>query len=93
MITNAINSVINFNYFCLNFKHDFIEQCWQDEPEKINHFRSKFIEHYERKGTGLMPFFFSDLDQENQNKLSKWVNEKYLSFPYLDDDYSYNQLF
>lgn len=86
MITNAINANINFVYFCLNFKHDFIEKCWADEPTQINHLNSKFINLYKTKGTALMPFFFSELDRDNQLKLSKWINENYLSFEDLGDN-------
>lgn len=83
MIKNCINSIINWNYFCLNFSHNFIEKCWADEPDMIRHLEEKFLELYKRKGTALFPFFFSELSRENQEKLAKWVNENYLAFPDL----------
>jgi hypothetical protein len=82
-IKHPINSVINWNYFCLNFRHDFIEQCWKGMPRNIDHFKQKFSDIYDRKGTALMPFFFSELDRYNQEKLINWVNENYISFPDL----------
>lgn len=83
MITNATNANINFAYFCLNFPHDFIEKCWIGNTHTINHLNDKFMTLYKTKGTALMPFFFSQLDRENQIKLSTWINENYLSFPDL----------
>lgn len=86
MITDPIKSIINFNYFMLNFSHDFIEKCWKDETDDtIKHIVSKFKSFYEKKGTGLVPFFFCDLDADNQRKLAKWINENYLAFPDLED--------
>ncbi len=81
MITNAINANINFAYFCLNFKYGFIEECWADDKHMINHLSEKFSSLYAKKGTALMPYFFTELDRENQEKLSKYINENYLSFP------------
>ena len=85
MITNNINSIINYNYFCLNFRHDFIVKCWQGDEHLINHLTEKFNEHFQRKGTALFPFFFADLDMENQQKLANWINTNYIAFEHLKE--------
>jgi len=87
MITNPVNAIINYTYFCLNFSSNFIAKCWADEPEKISHLANKFTEIYQRKGTGVIPFFIAELDVQNQTKLSNWINENYVGFPHLQDDY------
>ncbi len=87
MITKPINAIINYTYFCLNFSSNFIDKCWANEPEKIMHFAHKFLEIYQLKGTGVIPFFIAELDTQNQVKLSNWINENYVAFPHLQDDY------
>lgn len=90
MVTNTTNAIINYTYFCMNFTKDFIHKCWADEPEMINHLSSKFIEVYNRRGTGVVPFFMCELDRENQIKLSKWINKNYVGFPELHNDGTIN---
>ena len=85
MITNPINAIINYTYFCMNFTYKFIEKCWADEPEQIPHLNEKFNEVYNRRGTAVIPFFMCELDAENQQKLAKWINENYVGFSHLQD--------
>ena len=86
MISNPINTVINWNYFCLNFSSNFIKKCWSDDIFLAEHLEEKFHSIYVIRGTGLMPFFFSELSRDNQIKLIKWVNENYCSWPDLKDN-------
>lgn len=76
--------MINFNYFMLNFSHGFIKECWKDNPFMAEHIEAKFLDIYKIKGTAVFPFFFCELDMDNQIKLSKWINENYLAFEHLN---------
>ena len=86
MVRGSVNTVINWNYFCLNFSSDFIRKCWIGDERMIKHLKERFNEIYERRGTLLMPLFFTQLDAKNQVKLVKWVNDNYLSWPDLKTD-------
>jgi hypothetical protein len=44
----------------------------------------KFNDIYLRRGTATMPFFFVELDRENQKKLTKWINENHVAFKELE---------
>jgi hypothetical protein len=61
----------------MNFTSTFIEKCWKGDVQKINHYTDKFNEVYKRRGTGVIPFFFIELDRKNQLKFSAWINENY----------------
>jgi len=83
MITNPVNTVINYNYFCLNFNDNFIEKCWVDDPDLAQHLREKFHGLYQTRGTGVIPFFMCELSFHNQERLAKWINENYILFSHL----------
>jgi len=76
------NAIINFCFFAANFPHDFIQQCWKDEPHLIEHLK----EHFASKSDGVcidsgafLKFYF-ELSRNNQRKLAKWITENYLAF-------------
>lgn len=65
-------------YFCTNYPHDFINQCWSDDEQMKNHLKSKFHLIYNiRKTPAEIVRFFHELDEDNQEKLLKWIGENY----------------
>jgi hypothetical protein len=76
-ISNPINSNINFIYFCFNYKHDFVLDCFKDEPVLAAHLNSKF--------NGDVLRFTSLLSRDNQYKLLAYIDVNYLAFKELVD--------
>lgn len=72
-------SVIKFVYFTANFKHDFIEQCWANDEYLIKHLNDKFADKAQNGviNSGAFLKFFFDLDNGNQIRLVRWINENY----------------
>lgn len=61
-------------YFALNFPHNFIEQVWGEETAIGKHLRSKFNGYYSETNTyGVFVKFFVNLDGENQQILTDWI--------------------
>lgn len=70
-----VSKFMNFSY---NYRHDFIELVWEDNPTMASHLRSKFGVYYSKYGPmGVMAAFYSGLDNENREKLCKWVDTYY----------------
>ncbi|MDD4972510.1 MAG: hypothetical protein PHT07_24020 [Paludibacter sp.] len=71
-------AVINFAYFTANFPPNFIEKCWEDQPEyMIKHIKAKL-----KSSSGCIYIqdfikFFFDLDRGNQVKLVEWIDKNY----------------
>jgi hypothetical protein len=77
-----VNAMIKFAYFTANFPHDFIEKCWADENWLVEHLKTKMETYTFLDGKGYVTFnvfmnFFLNLDNGNQVKLCKWINENY----------------
>lgn len=72
---NAMKKII---YFGLNYPHNFIEMVWADEPNMVNHYKSKFTDLYQKYGSmGVFNAFFTYLDNEAQSKLANWIVQNY----------------
>ena len=69
-----------FVIFTYNFRYNFIEEVWKDEPMMVKHLGSKFDGYYElyKNPTATIVKFMSELDQENLAKLEKHI----LNSPY-----------
>lgn len=81
---NTDKSIINFAYFTANFPHNFIKKCWGNGVI-ADHIREKLQAKREGGFISMGSFmkFFMELDTENKEKLTQWVNENYLAFDYL----------
>lgn len=71
MVTNKKFAVRNFVYFCMNFPHDFIKKVWEGKQLEIDHYTKKWDAAYKKHATGALPFFFVELDSENQDLFSE----------------------
>ena len=80
MVTSINNAISNYVYFTMNFKHDFIKEIWKDDPLTTKSLISKFNSLYEKHGTGVMNFFFCELDPDNRKIFCDWVNANYKGF-------------
>jgi len=80
MVTSKKFAIKNFVYFCMNFPHNFIEQCWKGNQQAIDNYTEKWERAYKRHATAAMPFLFIELDSENQDKFCEWINENYKGF-------------
>lgn len=80
MVTSKKFAIRNFVYFCMNFPHDFIEKIWKGNQQAINNYKQKWERAYQRHGTAAIPFLFIELDAENQDIFSNWINENYKGF-------------
>lgn len=68
-------SVNHFVYFCLNYPSNFLDS-FNGHIKK--HLEEKFQSAYDKYTSyGAMIKFWTELDRENQMKLSKWVKENY----------------
>lgn len=82
---NTIKSNLNFVYFCLNFKRDFITECWKDNPDLARHLNNKFAEIYGTKGpSGCVVKFVCELTRDNQEKMMQWIEDNYTAFADLE---------
>lgn len=77
----TINATLNFLYFTMNFKYNFIEEVWSGSI--ASHLRSKFTQLYEKRGNFMD--WFCELDRDNQEILLRWVEENYLAFKSFKD--------
>lgn len=69
------NSVNHFIFFCFNFPSNFMDAF--SSHLKV-HLSSKWTNAYEKKGSvGAMIYFWSELDNENREKLANWVKANY----------------
>lgn len=65
-------------YFSFNYQPDFIEQVWQDDPNIMEHLKSKFMGYYNKVGAeAVMNRFYVELDDSNQKKLEDWIMANY----------------
>ena len=75
------DTIINFVYFCANYNFDFVEKAFESlGPNMVKRFQEKARMLYNRKGTAWVPFFFLELDRENQRILANYINENYKSW-------------
>jgi len=74
------DAMINFAYFTANFTHNFIAECWKDEPHLADHLSVKFTSKANDENCvdcGSFIRFFFELDRGNQVKLANWINDNY----------------
>lgn len=66
----------NFVMFALNYPHRFIHSVWTGRM--ADHLQSKFDMYYNYVGSsGVMVKFFCELDTQNQQKLTDFINDYY----------------
>lgn len=75
----TINATLNFVYFTMNFKYDFIEEVWDGSIAR--HLRDKFDKLYQKRSNFMD--WFCELDRDNQRKLLEWVENNYTAFNHL----------
>ena len=72
------NLIEKWNYWCVNYNHDFIEKAWSDNPIMVAHLKSKFDHYYDMEGSyGVMNKFYLNLDEENRRILENYVINNY----------------
>ena len=72
------NLIEKWNYWCVNYNHDFIEKAWSDNPIMVAHLKSKFDHYYDMEGRyGVMNKFYLNLDEENRRILENYVINNY----------------
>jgi hypothetical protein len=65
-------------YFAYNFPSNFIEKAWANNPNIMEHLKSKFNGYYAKYGAeGVMNKFYVELDSENQKILEDWILHNY----------------
>jgi hypothetical protein len=76
---SSLGTPINkYVYFTYNYPSDFIEQAWADNPNLMEHIKSKFRGYYDKYGAeGVMNRFYVGLDSENQRILEDWILANY----------------
>ena len=80
----------NFVMFGFNYPPNWIESIWGGEVYTdgtdfasndnwlVNHLKEKFHSIYERYGATAAFFkFYTELDGQNQDKLSTWISQNY----------------
>jgi hypothetical protein len=68
----------NFVMFGFNYPPNWIESIWGDEDWLVKHLKEKFHSIYERYGATAAFFkFYTELDGQNQDKLSTWISQNY----------------
>jgi hypothetical protein len=75
-----VKAMGKFLYFIANFPRNFIEKCWEDDSLLREHLTEKFLginknETYVTLGN-MLKFMF-ELNNGNQMKLFKWIDENY----------------
>jgi hypothetical protein len=61
--------------FAFNYKSDFIQVVYGNDVWLTKHLEEKFQDLYDKYGaTGVMMKFISELDMENLEKLTKYIN-------------------
>jgi len=76
---SSLGTPINkYVYFAYNYPSDFIEQAWADNPNLMEHIKSKFRGYYDKYGAeGVMNRFYVELDDSNQRILEDWILANY----------------
>lgn len=70
-------SMSNFVHFCFNYPHNFVDIAFKGH-QHLDHLKSKFSSCYNRVGSkAVIVCFFSDLDLQNQEILSTYVQSLY----------------
>ena len=74
----SISPIHNYVYFAYNYPSDFIEKAWAEDPNMVQHLKSKFDGFYKQYGAGgVMNKFYTELDNENQKTLEDWIMANY----------------
>ena len=61
----SISPIHNYVYFAYNYPSDFIEKAWAEDPNMVQHLKSKFDGFYKQYGAGgVMNKFYTELDNE-----------------------------
>lgn len=68
------NLIEKWNYWCTNYDYDFLEKAWADNPNMMEHLKSKFDYYYDKVGSyGAMTMFYLNLDDKNRRILEDYV--------------------
>ncbi len=73
-----IEGINKWIFFAMNYPHDFIERCWEDDKNLARHLQAKFDYYYKTYGCrAVMNTFFCALSGNNRKRLMTWVIENY----------------
>ena len=69
--------ITKFMLFGYNYPNNFIAKVWEDNPNMANHLQGKFSSCYDRFGTMAYFRWYMELDNENREKLTNWIELNY----------------